>query len=115
MARWPASHGEALRTRPSSATRPAAPPALAVLHALESESLVRRAAELGARWLARLGKRLAGNPRVRSLRGRGLLVAVEFDDADYARAALDPPSARGLDRARAKAPTCAPWRSRRRS
>jgi len=59
MRRWPASRGEAL---------------------------VQRADEVGARWLARLGKQLGASPRVRALRGRGLLVAVELDDAAFARA-----------------------------
>ena len=86
MARWPVSHGEALRTSTHLGNPLGCAAGLAVLEALDGDSLVRRADELGARWLARLGKRLAGNPRVRSLRGRGLLVAVELDDAAFARA-----------------------------
>ena len=86
MAHWPVSHGEALRTSTHLGNPLGCAAGLAVLRVLERDGLVRRADELGARWLARLGKRLAGNPRVRSLRGRGLLVAVELDDAAYARA-----------------------------
>ena len=86
MARWPVSHGEALRTSTHLGNPLGCAAGLAVLQALEGDALLRRADELGARWLARLGKRLAGNPRVRSLRGRGLLVAVELDDAGFARA-----------------------------
>ncbi|HXX48557.1 MAG TPA: aminotransferase class III-fold pyridoxal phosphate-dependent enzyme, partial [Myxococcota bacterium] len=59
--------------------------ALAVLRTLEAESLLRRADEAGARFLARLGKQVGGSSRVRALRGRGLLVAVELDDAAFAR------------------------------
>ena len=85
MRRWPASRGEALHTSTHLGNPLGCAAALAVLRTLESESLLRRADELGARWLARLGKQLGGSARVRALRGRGLLVAVELDDAAYAR------------------------------
>jgi 4-aminobutyrate aminotransferase/(S)-3-amino-2-methylpropionate transaminase len=49
--------------------------------------LAQRAEGVGARWLALLGKRIGGNARVRELRGRGLLVAVELDDPAFSRAA----------------------------
>jgi len=85
MRRWPASRGEALHTSTHLGNPLGCAAALAVLRTVESESLLRRADELGARWLARLGKQLGGSARVRALRGRGLLVAVELDDAAYAR------------------------------
>jgi len=85
MRRWPASTGEALHTSTHLGNPLGCAAALAVLRTLKSDSLVQRADEVGARWLARLGKRIGGNPRVRALRGRGLLVAVELEDAGFAR------------------------------
>jgi 4-aminobutyrate aminotransferase/(S)-3-amino-2-methylpropionate transaminase len=87
MRRWPESHGEALHTSTHLGNPLGCAAALAVLETLRGEGLLARSESLGARWLERLGKRVAGNPRVRELRGRGLLVALELDDADFARAA----------------------------
>jgi acetylornithine/succinyldiaminopimelate/putrescine aminotransferase len=87
MRRWPASQGEALHTSTHLGSPLACAAALAVLETLQAEDLLARSESLGARWLERLGKRIAGNPRVRELRGRGLCVALELDDADFARAA----------------------------
>jgi acetylornithine/succinyldiaminopimelate/putrescine aminotransferase len=85
MQRWPASRGEALHTSTHLGNPLGCAAAVAVLESLERESLLRRAEELGARFLARLGKRVGASSRVRGLRGRGLLVAVELDDAAFAR------------------------------
>ncbi|MFI5316273.1 MAG: aspartate aminotransferase family protein [Myxococcota bacterium] len=87
MRRWPASRGEALHTSTHLGNPLGCAAGLAVLRTLEGDDLLRRADEVGARWLARLGKRIGGNARVRELRGRGLLVAVELDDAHLAREA----------------------------
>ena len=87
MRRWPASHGEALHTSTHLGNPVSCAAGVAVLETLSADDLPSRAAEVGARWLERLGKRLAGNPRVRELRGRGLLVALELEEADFARAA----------------------------
>jgi 4-aminobutyrate aminotransferase / (S)-3-amino-2-methylpropionate transaminase / 5-aminovalerate transaminase len=87
MARWPRSQGEAIHTSTHLGNPLGCAAALAVLEVMRAEDLPARAESLGARWLERIGKRLAGNPRVRELRGRGLLVAVELDDAAFARAA----------------------------
>jgi 4-aminobutyrate aminotransferase / (S)-3-amino-2-methylpropionate transaminase / 5-aminovalerate transaminase len=87
MRRWPASTGEAVHTSTHLGNPLGCAAALAVLRTLESDGLVRRADEAGARWLALLGKRIGGHARVRALRGRGLLVAVELDDAGFAREA----------------------------
>ena len=85
MRRWPPSRGEALHTSTHLGNPLGCAAALAVLRTLEAESLLRRADEAGARFLARLGKQVGGSSRVRALRGRGLLVAVELDDAAFAR------------------------------
>jgi 4-aminobutyrate aminotransferase/(S)-3-amino-2-methylpropionate transaminase len=87
MRRWPRSEGEALHTSTHLGNPLGCAAGLAVLATLESDGLVPRADALGARWLALLGKRIGANARVRELRGRGLLVAVELDDAEFARAA----------------------------
>lgn len=50
---------------------------VATLEVIEQGRLVERAAELGARTLADLRRRLAGNPLVREVRGLGLLLGVE--------------------------------------
>ena len=85
MRAWPASRGEALHTSTHLGNPLVCAAGLAVLRVLESESLVKRADEIGARWLTVLRTRLAGSPHVREVRGRGLLVAVELDDAVFAR------------------------------
>jgi len=85
MSAWPASRGEALHTSTHLGNPLVCAAGLAVLRVLETESLVKRADEIGARWLTILRSRLAGSPHVREVRGRGLLVAVELDDAVFAR------------------------------
>jgi len=54
---------------------------LATLEVIEQGRLVERAAELGARTLADLRRRLAGHPLVREVRGLGLLLGVEVGRA----------------------------------
>ena len=51
----------------------------AVLDELVDGGLIERAAELGERMLARFRERLAGNNRVKDIRGKGLMVAVELN------------------------------------
>ncbi|MCP5021521.1 MAG: aminotransferase class III-fold pyridoxal phosphate-dependent enzyme, partial [bacterium] len=50
--------------------------ALAVLSTIESEQLVQQAATNGARLKALLEDRLAGNERIRSIRGQGLMIGI---------------------------------------
>jgi 4-aminobutyrate aminotransferase/(S)-3-amino-2-methylpropionate transaminase len=88
MRRWPASRGEALHTSTHLGNPVLCAAGLAVLRVLERDSLVKSAEEVGARWLARLRGLLARSPHVREVRGRGLLLAVELDDAVFARAAV---------------------------
>lgn len=51
---------------------------LATLTALEEEGLVARAAEVGTRLSERLRQRLAGFDLVKAVRGKGLMLAIEF-------------------------------------
>lgn len=52
--------------------------ALKTLELVDQEQLVARSAERGAQLLAGLRERLRGHPLVKDVRGRGLLVGVEF-------------------------------------
>ncbi|MBX7192957.1 MAG: ornithine--oxo-acid transaminase [Sandaracinaceae bacterium] len=53
---------------------------LAALDVLEDEQLPERAAHLGERALARLRAGLEGHPRVKEIRGRGLMIAVQLTE-----------------------------------
>ncbi|MEO6696410.1 MAG: aminotransferase class III-fold pyridoxal phosphate-dependent enzyme, partial [Gammaproteobacteria bacterium] len=53
--------------------------ALAVLHTLEHERLVERAAALGERMLNGFARTLAGHQQVRAIRGKGLMIGIELD------------------------------------
>ncbi len=88
MRRWPASRGEALHTSTHLGNPIACAAGLTVLRVLERDTLVKSAEEIGARWLARLRGLLARSPHVREVRGRGLLLAIELDDAIFARACV---------------------------
>jgi putrescine aminotransferase len=52
--------------------------ALRTLELIDEEGLVARSAERGAQLLAGLQQRLRGHPLVKEVRGRGLLVGIEF-------------------------------------
>lgn len=52
----------------------------AVLDTLEEENLIERAAVLGERILGGLGEALKGNNRVKEIRGKGLMIAVELHE-----------------------------------
>lgn len=54
--------------------------ALGVLDALEQDGLIARAEMLGSRILSGLRRRLAGNNRVRDIRGLGLMIGIELAD-----------------------------------
>lgn len=53
--------------------------ALTVIDEIERGHLVQRAGELGIRILEQLSHGLAVDPRIRSIRGKGLMMALEFD------------------------------------
>jgi len=77
------SPGEAIHTSTFVAHPAACAAALAVLAALRTGRLPQRARSLGADVEQRL-RPVASHPRVREVRGRGLLWAIELDDADLA-------------------------------
>ena len=52
----------------------------AVVDELTDGGIIDRAAELGERMLARFSERLAGNNRVKEIRGKGLMLAVELNE-----------------------------------
>ena len=58
---------------------------------LTDGGMTARAAELGERMLARFANRLAGNNRIKEIRGKGLMVAVELNQpcTELIKAALD--------------------------
>ncbi len=77
--------------------------ALATLAVLDDEGLVERAERVGARMLAALGELAAGHASVAEVRGRGLMLAIEFADGpsltprpDLAKALLAEALARNL-------------------
>lgn len=53
--------------------------ALAVIETLRDHRLVERAGELGRNLLAGFREKLAGNPEVKDIRGRGLMIGIELD------------------------------------
>jgi 4-aminobutyrate aminotransferase/(S)-3-amino-2-methylpropionate transaminase len=81
MDAWPSSTGEALHTQTFLGHPPGCAAALAAIATLEEEKLVERAATLGPFAFARLRDRFAGRAGVVEVRGRGLLLAIEFDTA----------------------------------
>jgi putrescine aminotransferase len=52
--------------------------AYATIQTLQSERLAARAAELGGRLIAGLRQSLRGHPLVRAIRGRGLMIGIDF-------------------------------------
>lgn len=80
MAAWGESTGEALHTSTFLGHPVAAAAALETLAVLREEDVPGRAQALGADLRARLAARLAGQPFVAEVRGRGLMMGVEFRD-----------------------------------
>ncbi|HEY5658897.1 MAG TPA: aspartate aminotransferase family protein [Myxococcota bacterium] len=96
MDTWPASDGEALHTQTFLGHPPGCAAALACIAVIEEEKLVERAARSGAAALAQLERRLRERPGVRDVRGRGLLLGVECDDAARVATACSAALARGV-------------------
>lgn len=77
-AKWPAGrHGSTFGGNPVSCAA-----ALATIEVLETEKLADRAAKVGKQILDRLQKATAGNKNVGEVRGLGMMIAVEFNEAD---------------------------------
>jgi len=77
MGAWGTPDGEALHTGTFFGHPLGCASALATLEVLEGEDLAGRARELGDRWMRDLSAR--DLPRVRSIRGEGLMVGLELD------------------------------------
>ena len=71
----PGNHGSTFGGNPLACAA-----ALSVIETIEKESLCDRATILGDRILASLKKQLSGNNRVREIRGKGLMIAIELDN-----------------------------------
>jgi len=69
----PGTHGSTFGGNPLASAV-----ALAAIEVLEQERLPERAARLGERVLARLRQGLDGSPAIREIRGRGLMLAIQF-------------------------------------
>jgi 4-aminobutyrate aminotransferase/(S)-3-amino-2-methylpropionate transaminase len=96
MAAWPLSTGEALHTQTFLGHPASCAAALASMRVIEEEGLVEAAAEKGAAAMALLRERLAECPRVRELRGRGLMIGIECDSAETASGACEASLRRGV-------------------
>jgi len=86
MTAWPSSNGEAVHTSTHLGNPQGCAAGLAVLAELEANALPERAFVLGAEALARLEQRLSTSPHVVSVRGLGLLLGIELDSGERARA-----------------------------
>lgn len=86
MDSWPPSPGEALHTQTYLGHPPGCAAALAAIKTLEEEELIERAARIGPLALARLRERFEERAGITDVRGRGLLLAIEFDDPGRAEA-----------------------------
>jgi 4-aminobutyrate aminotransferase/(S)-3-amino-2-methylpropionate transaminase len=96
MTAWPVSEGEALHTQTFLGHPLGCAAALASIAAIEREGLVERAAALGARASAQLREGLGAAAQVREVRGRGLMIGVEFTSGEAAVAVVQALLERGV-------------------
>lgn len=82
MQAWGDPDTEAIHTATFAGSPVSCAAARAALAVIEEEALVERSRGVGARWLESLKERVA--PKVREVRGRGLMVAVELIDGHRA-------------------------------
>lgn len=80
MDRWPESTGEAIHTSTFLGHPLGCAAALAVLDVYDRDDVHARVRTAGEDWTRRLRARLAGNARVRDVRGLGLLLGIELGD-----------------------------------
>lgn len=74
--KWPAGrHGSTFGGNPVSCAA-----ALATIEVMQEEKLADRAAKLGEKWMTRLRKFAEGKPYIGEVRGRGLMIGIEFND-----------------------------------
>ena len=82
MDRWPESTGEAIHTSTFLGHPLGCAAALAVLDTYASDQVFERVGRASEDWTLGLRARLGGNPRVRDVRGLGLLLGIELGDAE---------------------------------
>ena len=76
--KWPPGrHGSTFGGNPVSCAA-----ALATIDVIENENLAERAAKVGHEMQEHLRKAFANNPRVGEIRGMGMMIGVEFCEAD---------------------------------
>lgn len=85
---WPESRGEALHTQTFLGHPLGCAAALASIAVFEDENLAARAAATGAAALDRLGSKLSGAAGISDVRGKGLMIGVEFESAQQAQGAV---------------------------
>ncbi len=74
--KWPPGrHGSTFGGNPVSCAA-----ALATIQVIEEEKLVERSAKLGAEMIKRLQKFAQGKKHIGEVRGRGMMIGIEFDD-----------------------------------
>lgn len=78
MAAWPQSTGEALHTSTFLGHPVACAAALATIEILQKQKIPEQVREAGLTWLRLLDDRLGQHPRVRQIRGRGLMIGIEL-------------------------------------
>jgi 4-aminobutyrate aminotransferase-like enzyme len=96
MDAWPVSDGEALHTQTFLGHPPGCAAALASLAVIDDEKLIERAAAIGAAGLEQLQCALKDHAGIVEVRGRGMLLGVECDDAERVMRACDAALARGV-------------------
>ncbi|MDX1649641.1 MAG: aspartate aminotransferase family protein [Myxococcota bacterium] len=96
MDAWPPSKGEALHTQTFLGHPPGCAAALASMQVIDEEGLVARAEELGRAARDFLADATAGSPRVREVRGRGLMIGIECDGPETALRACAEALGRGV-------------------
>jgi len=80
MDRWPESTGEAIHTSTFLGHPLGCAAALAVLDTYDRDGVHARVRKAGEDWTRRLRERVAGDSRVRDVRGLGLLLGIELGD-----------------------------------
>ena len=75
--KWPVGgHGSTFGGNPISCAA-----ALASIHVIEEEGLVKRSAELGSKIVNRLQKNLRGKDAIKEIRGIGMMIGIEFKES----------------------------------
>jgi 4-aminobutyrate aminotransferase/(S)-3-amino-2-methylpropionate transaminase len=89
MNAWPESTGEAIHTGTFFGHPFSAAVGWRTLREIQSQNLALRARVLGEKTRSWLKDAVSGNPRVRDVRGVGLMIGVEFDQPGYAAKLMD--------------------------